>query len=123
MSPDFYKIPLGVDEDNQVVSWDLNSSMPHFLVSGKTGKGKACDVKTPIATPNGWLTMGDLRVGDHVFDEAGQPTIVTGVYDQPAGRECFEVAFSDGETIVADAEHFVVDRGPSRPNGTLGSAT
>ena len=39
-SPDFYKIPLGVDEDNQIVTWDLNSSMPHFLCSGKTGKGK-----------------------------------------------------------------------------------
>lgn len=39
-SPDFYKIPLGVDEDTEIVSWDLNSSMPHFLCSGKTGKGK-----------------------------------------------------------------------------------
>ena len=37
---DFLKIPLGPDEDGQIVSWDLMSSMPHFLVSGKTGKGK-----------------------------------------------------------------------------------
>lgn len=33
-------IPLGVDEDGNTVMWDLLSSMPHFLVSGKTGKGK-----------------------------------------------------------------------------------
>ncbi len=33
-------IPLGVDEDGEVVSWDLHSSMPHLLVAGKTGKGK-----------------------------------------------------------------------------------
>ena len=39
-SPNYYKIPLGIDEDGQIVSWDLNSSMPHFLCSGKTGKGK-----------------------------------------------------------------------------------
>lgn len=33
-------IPLGVDEDGQVTSWDMHSSLPHFLISGKTGKGK-----------------------------------------------------------------------------------
>lgn len=33
-------IPLGVDEDGQVISWDMHSSLPHFLISGKTGKGK-----------------------------------------------------------------------------------
>lgn len=104
-SPDYYKIPLGLDEDNQIVSWDLNSSMPHFLVSGKTGKGKACYVSTPIPTPLGWSRLGDLEVGDQVFDDTGNLTIVTGVYDQSAGRECFEVTFSDEETIVADAEH------------------
>ncbi len=49
--------------------------------------------------------MGELRVGDLVFDDVGQPTTVTGVYDQPTGRECFELTFSDGARIVADAEH------------------
>lgn len=34
-SPDFYKIPLGVDEDNQIVSWDLNSSMPALPLLGE----------------------------------------------------------------------------------------
>lgn len=38
--PDYYKIPLGADCDGNEVSWNLDSSMPHFLTSGKTGKGK-----------------------------------------------------------------------------------
>ena len=58
-------IPLGVDEDSQIVSWDLNSAMPHLLVSGKTGKGKSIELSTTIATPTGWTTMGELQVGDH----------------------------------------------------------
>ena len=35
----------------------------------------------------------------------GQTCRVTGVFDQPPGRPCFEVVFSDGSTIVADAQH------------------
>ena len=49
--------------------------------------------------------MGDLRLGDQLFDDAGHTCRVTGVFDQPPGRPCFEVVFSDGSTIVADAEH------------------
>ena len=49
--------------------------------------------------------MGELQVGDRVYDERGQPCKVTGVFDQPPGRPCFEVVFSDGSTIVADGEH------------------
>ena len=49
--------------------------------------------------------MGELRVGDQLYDDAGHTCRVTGVFDQPPGRPCFEVVFSDGSTIVADAEH------------------
>lgn len=38
--PEFWLIPLGRDEDGRKLYWDLRSSMPHFLVVGKTGKGK-----------------------------------------------------------------------------------
>ena len=39
-SKDFWRIPLGEDEDGNVVCWNLNSSQPHLLTAGKTGKGK-----------------------------------------------------------------------------------
>ena len=76
-----------------------------LVIAGRSGSGKALDVETPIPTPAGWSKMGELQVGDEVFDDAGQPCRVTGVFDQPPGRPCFEVLFSDGSTIVADAEH------------------
>ena len=59
---------------------------------------------TNIPTPSGWTTLGDLTVGDRVFDDAGRSTIVAVVYDQPPGRDCLDV-FYDGAKIVADAEH------------------
>jgi hypothetical protein len=78
---------------------------PSLAVVADVGAGKALALDTPIATPGGWTTMGELSVGDEVFDERGQPTVVTGTSPVRHGRRCYEVAFSDRTTIVADAEH------------------
>lgn len=67
--------------------------------------GKALALDTPIPTPSGWATMGELRVGDEVFDEAGKPCRVVYVTDFMYGRTCYRVHFSDGTSIVADADH------------------
>jgi Rad3-related DNA helicase len=77
----------------------------HAVVEAGTGTGKALDVDTPIPTPTGWNRMGDLVVGDLVFDETGQPTRVVAAFDTMYERPCYEVVFSDGATLVADAEH------------------
>lgn len=60
---------------------------------------------TPIATPSGWSTMGQIEVGDYVFGEDGAPLLVDGVTPVFLDRECFRVEFSDGTTIVADSSH------------------
>ena len=98
------KIIFGPQKGGGWLTLDLND-VPHALVGGATGSGKAADVATPIRTTEGWSTLGDLNVGDTIFDENGQPTAVTGVYDQPLSDTCFEVVFSDGSTIVCDDQH------------------
>lgn len=77
----------------------------HLVVEAGTGTGKALDVDTPIPTPTGWKRMGDLAVGDIIFDEAGYPTHVLAAFETLYDRTCYEVLFSDGSKIVADAEH------------------
>lgn len=67
--------------------------------------GKALALDTPIPTPSGWTTMGELKVGDLVFDEKGQPTRVTWVSPVWKDRPVYEVVTDDGDSIVADAEH------------------
>lgn len=67
--------------------------------------GKALDVETPIATPDGWTTMGELRAGDLVFDDQGRPTRVMHAWPVMHGRPCYRVRFSDGAEIVADKGH------------------
>lgn len=60
---------------------------------------------TPLPTPSGWTTMGDIKVGEQVFDERGEICNVIGKSPVHLHRACFNVAFDDGTTIVADAEH------------------
>lgn len=76
-----------------------------WYVRGGRGGGKALALDTPIPTPTGWSTMGDLQVGDHVLDEQGKPCRVTYATAVQLGNVCFEVVFSDGTTVIADAEH------------------
>src|SRR4051812_35534236 len=78
-------------------------ALPDDLVARLEGKALALD--TPIPTPFGWTTMGDLRPGDLVFDEMGAPTRVVAATEAMVDRPCREVVFSDGTNVVADAAH------------------
>ena len=75
------------------------------LWSGYANHGKALCINTDIPTPNGFIKMGDIKVGDKVFDENGQQCNVTMVTDIMYNRPCYKVIFNDGTEIIADAEH------------------
>ncbi len=76
-----------------------------IVVAARPAVGKALALDTPLPTPSGWTTMGEVVVGELVLGADGRPTIVTRATDVMMGRPCFEVEFSDGSVIVADAEH------------------
>ncbi|MFY1705117.1 replicative DNA helicase [Micromonospora sp. WMMA1923] len=76
-----------------------------IIVAGRPGLGKALALDTPLPTPEGWTTMGEVGVGDRLLGADGKPTTITNAFDVMHGRPCYEVEFSDGSVIVADAEH------------------
>src|SRR5713226_6141820 len=78
-------------------------ALPDDLVARLEGKALALD--TPVPTPYGWSTMGELRPGDVVFDGEGEPTLVLAATDPILERSCVEVVLSDGTSVVCDAEH------------------
>ena len=49
--------------------------------------------------------MKDIHVGDYVFDDNGNRTLVT--YESPVyyNHKCYEVIFEDQEKIIADEYH------------------
>jgi replicative DNA helicase len=75
------------------------------VVAARPGLGKALALDTPLPTPTGWTTMGEVAAGDLLLDADGRPTRVVRATEVLHGRPCFEVEFSDGTVIVADASH------------------
>jgi len=75
------------------------------VIAARPGAGKALALDTPLPTPTGWTTMGEVRVGDHLIGADGRPTRVVAATDVMHGRPCYEVEFDDGTVIVADADH------------------
>src|SRR5262245_1821103 len=76
-----------------------------IIIAARPGIGKALALDTPLPTPTGWTTMGAVEVGDHLLGADGRPTRVVATTDVMRDRPCYEVEFSDGTVIVADAEH------------------
>jgi replicative DNA helicase len=75
------------------------------VIAARPAIGKALALDTPLATPDGWTTMGEVRVGDRLMGADGHPVAVVAATEVMQDRPCYEVEFSDGEVIVADAEH------------------
>ncbi|MCT7661329.1 replicative DNA helicase [Mycobacterium deserti] len=76
-----------------------------IVIAARPGMGKALSLDTPLPTPDGWTTMGEVAVGDWLLGADGVPTRVVAATEVMLGRPCYEVEFSDGTVIVADAEH------------------
>lgn len=65
---------------------------------------KGLPLDTEILTTNGWSTIGDLKVGDKVFDKNGKETSIvhkSEIHTNP----CYKITFDNGDSIVADHEH------------------
>jgi phage terminase large subunit-like protein len=74
-------------------------------IEASKGCGKALALDTPIPTPSGWTTMGELQSGDQVIGADGRPCRVVQAHPVSYDSDCYEVEFDDGSAVVASAEH------------------
>ena len=65
---------------------------------------KGLPLDTAIATPSGWTTMGDLKVGDNVFDKNGEIVEVL-VKSKIHNNPCYKIKFDNNDEIIADKDH------------------
>ena len=96
-------VPTGFTELDEVTNGLHPGQM--IIVAARPGVGKALALNTSLPTPHGWTMMGDVAVGDQLLGADGRPTRVVAATDVMLGRPCYEVEFSDGTVIVADADH------------------
>src|SRR6201997_3124272 len=114
-------VPTGFTELDEVTNGLHPGQM--IIVAARPGVGKALALNTQLPTPTGWTTMGDVAVGDELLGGDGQPTRVVAATEVMHGRPCFEVEFSDGTVIVADAEHqWLTETRASRKSAQAGAA-
>jgi replicative DNA helicase len=76
-----------------------------IVIAARPAMGKALALDTLLATPQGWTTMARVDIGDELIGADGRPTRVVAATDVMIGRPCYEMTFSDGSTIIADARH------------------
>jgi replicative DNA helicase len=98
-----YGVPTGFADLDELTNGLHAGQM--IIVAARPAVGKALALDTPLPTPSGWTTMGEIEVGDLLYDAQGRPTKVVAATDVMQGRPCYEVTFSDGSTVVADAQH------------------
>lgn len=76
-----------------------------IVLAARPAIGKALALDTPLPTPTGWTTMGEVAVGDKLLTADGVPTRVVAATEVLTGRPCYQVTFDDGSQIVADEQH------------------
>ena len=76
-----------------------------YLRSASSGVGKAIPNYTKIPTPNGWTTVGEIKVGDYLFDRHGHPTKVLAIYPQPEKKKVYKIYFKSGRIAECCEEH------------------
>ena len=99
-----YGVPTGFADLDDLTNGLHAGQM--IVVAARPAMGKALALDTPLPTPTGWTTMGEVAGRRPVVRRPGSPHRPwspprTSCIDRP----CYEVVFSDGSTIVADAQH------------------
>jgi hypothetical protein len=75
-----------------------------IFISGAAGTSKAQPLDAKVLTPDGYVDMGSLSVGDLVFAQNGKPTKVVGVFPQ-GKKEIYKIKFSDGTSTECCGDH------------------
>lgn len=114
------------DDHNRVIGriQDCVLRGGRFVNAVYRGFAKALDIATPIPTPGGFVPMGDLAVGDTVFDETGRECRIVNATPIMENADCFAVRFDDGEEIICSGDHlWTVNDGATKKKTTIDTRT
>jgi hypothetical protein len=96
--------PWLLDKANKIMNGEITKPFQYLVLVLGRRSGKANPLNSKILTPNGWTTMGEIRVGDHVISQDGTATVVTGVYPQ-GEKDIYKITMSDDSSTECCAEH------------------
>ena len=74
------------------------------VADGSVRSGKSQPISAHLYCPHGKKKMGEIRVGDYVFNREGKPVRVLGIF--PQGKlDTYRITFHDGSSAVCSKEH------------------
>lgn len=77
-----------------------------YMFAGESNMGKALRLNTPVLKADGqWTTIGNLKVGDHVWGDDGKPTLVIAKSKIFTDHKCYKLTLDDRTEVFADADH------------------
>lgn len=82
----------------------LHSSVDIVVFGGNRGGGKANTYSTPVATPSGFVKMGDLKVGDLICTPYDGIQKVSEIFEQ-GEQTSYAVYFNDGTSLTCMDNH------------------
>lgn len=97
-----YKISSGSKILDKHIDGGFTAGLLRFV--GPTETGKALPIDEPVLTPNGWVPIGELKVGDEVIDSEGGVQKVIGVFPQGV-KDVYDVTFKSGAKARCCGEH------------------
>lgn len=83
---------------------DLHSDVDILITGGNRGGGKANAYSTPIATPNGFVRMGELEVGDCICTPYDGIQKVSRIFEQ-GENTIYALHFNDGTKLQCMDNH------------------
>ena len=82
----------------------VRSNLDLVIGGGSMGGGKLNPLYTLVLTPNGWVRMGELKVGDFVCTPFGKPARILEIYEHK-DKDIYDLETTDGRHARCGLEH------------------
>lgn len=96
-------VPTGFHDIDEVLHGLHGGQM--IIIAARPGIGKALALDTPLRTPHGWTTMGEVNAGQELIGADGKPTRILAATDIMYERPSYAIEFDASCTIIADGSH------------------
>lgn len=96
--------PDQLNIEEEVKSWFYQSSGA-ILVCGPTGSGKALHIDTLIPTPTGMKRVGEIKIGDKIYDKDKNLTEVLDIHQASRKDKLYKITLENGEVFKASGPH------------------
>lgn len=83
----------------------LGENLDSLSEDARNGVGKAQPLSAKLLSPQGWISMRDVKVDDTLIAPDGKITHVTGVTDIQEDQAVYTILLADGRSTEATADH------------------